>query len=931
MRKTLTAFLFCLSLAWPALAAKPEIEKPLVIAHYMAWFGVPEQSGDWFQWKFALESVSNDKHHYPDLMLASGRHDVAAVHYPAIGPYDSTDPNLCEYHILLAKQAGIDAFMVNWYGFETKEGLRRQEDKGFEQLLKAAEKLDFKVCLNFDDKSVFPPYYNFSKREQAVAQAKKTFERVMKSYGTSPAYLKIKNKPVLSNFGWAYVNSDSIDQTAFSVKEWKEILSSIKPRPFFLHDHQWDWGKTIEDAGFWDFSESIYSWIGHADDRKEFLAESQALLKKKKLSMVTATVNPGFDNTPCWGWGGGLSQVLRRDGAEYITQWMEAENYKAGIVQIATWNDFTEGSTIEPTEEYGNLYLKITADFVNKLSGRTDLGRSLDLPKKIYQMRARRKKLNKGLVSSPTVMSAIDGKLDRAVNLFLLARSSEIPSALAEVELVLQNEEKRSPKTEKLKITLGPASQDIFGGEKASVTLKVKNISADSIPVYVEMNRSSIPRSWMENLEAPVWLKPGEQRDLNYVIRVPSNAQETTGWLTAAVDSPYLSQTSNVSYVRIYRPFLRGGISGVNLLEAGKEHVLNLNLDFRQRMAQSMKLAADLPAGWEVRFDKTDLDLPAAGKITIPIYLKVPDDAWKQETVTVNLIHGSSVAWSIKEPFGILSPAGSGLMEGDIDQDGVKDYVLSNREIEVHVTPAIGGRILGLINRKTVRNQLHLSYSALPRKVGDTWDKWMEYGGINEWFPGDWPGKVWNNNWDAAVQNHGNGVASVLLSCKADEDLTISKEIQVDLTSSKVKVLYEIQNIGRSDRVVFWTNHPDLAPGWGAGEEDHIIVPMTDGTISKKEFVPRLQKTNFIPGENWVLAFDSRSLEYVGQAFNHALVEKVGVWEGKDFFTMELLFNKILLQPGAKRNFTVEYAVGQGDLDQAVRAMRNLAGQVNAQ
>ena len=34
------------------------------------WFGLPELSGQWYQWKFA-PTVDMDKHHYPEFMKLS--------------------------------------------------------------------------------------------------------------------------------------------------------------------------------------------------------------------------------------------------------------------------------------------------------------------------------------------------------------------------------------------------------------------------------------------------------------------------------------------------------------------------------------------------------------------------------------------------------------------------------------------------------------------------------------------------------------------------------------------------------------------------------------------------------------------------------------------------------------------------------------------
>jgi hypothetical protein len=39
-----------------------------------------------------------------------------------IGPYDSTDPNVLEYHMLLMKLSGIDGIIVDWYGQKGTNG-----------------------------------------------------------------------------------------------------------------------------------------------------------------------------------------------------------------------------------------------------------------------------------------------------------------------------------------------------------------------------------------------------------------------------------------------------------------------------------------------------------------------------------------------------------------------------------------------------------------------------------------------------------------------------------------------------------------------------------------------------------------------------------------------------------------------------------------
>ena len=46
----------------------------------------------------------------------NGERQIASWYYPLIGPYDSVDPAVLEYHVLLMKLAGIDGVIVDWYG-----------------------------------------------------------------------------------------------------------------------------------------------------------------------------------------------------------------------------------------------------------------------------------------------------------------------------------------------------------------------------------------------------------------------------------------------------------------------------------------------------------------------------------------------------------------------------------------------------------------------------------------------------------------------------------------------------------------------------------------------------------------------------------------------------------------------------------------------
>src|SRR5262245_642410 len=76
----------------PQYVTKPNTMK--VYMHYMPWFQSKEVSGYWgSHWRMANKN--------PDIVDANGKRQIASHYYPLIGPYDSKDPDVIEYHLLL--------------------------------------------------------------------------------------------------------------------------------------------------------------------------------------------------------------------------------------------------------------------------------------------------------------------------------------------------------------------------------------------------------------------------------------------------------------------------------------------------------------------------------------------------------------------------------------------------------------------------------------------------------------------------------------------------------------------------------------------------------------------------------------------------------------------------------------------------------------
>lgn len=67
-------------------------------------------TGAWKRW--GIEG------HNPDTFVSPGRRDIASVNNPKLGPYDSLDPDVIDLHIQQSVDAGIDAWIISWWGVE---------------------------------------------------------------------------------------------------------------------------------------------------------------------------------------------------------------------------------------------------------------------------------------------------------------------------------------------------------------------------------------------------------------------------------------------------------------------------------------------------------------------------------------------------------------------------------------------------------------------------------------------------------------------------------------------------------------------------------------------------------------------------------------------------------------------------------------------
>lgn len=319
-----------------AATPPPEPSRPKLYMHYMPWFNTPETlgAGNWgLHWR-QTRGVATDPH----IVDATGKRQIPSKFYPKIGPYQSGNEAVTEYHLLLMKLAGIDGVLIDWYGVEGANGdvasLLTNSNAIVNQV--AHYGMAFGVVLEdrFSTVGINGP--------ADITKAEANLAYLRDNYFNRPEYIRTaaSDDPLLPIFG-----PITFEQEA----QWTQILASA--------------GEDVEFLPLWYESgdaganaDGEYSWVFEDENRDDHLARLEEFYVNRAptLGTVGASAYPGFDV-----FGGANFQIPHDNGQTLAQTLALAQQYEDeyDFLQLVTWNDFGEGTVFEPTIETGFSYL----------------------------------------------------------------------------------------------------------------------------------------------------------------------------------------------------------------------------------------------------------------------------------------------------------------------------------------------------------------------------------------------------------------------------------------------------------------------------------------------------------------------------------------------------------------------------------------------
>ena len=342
-----------------------------IMVHYMPWYQAKPYAGNW-GWHWTMD------HFNPDVVDDDDRRSIASHFYPLVGPYDSRDPDLLEYHTLLMKVAGIDGVIVDWYGTSSLFDYPLIHD-ATERLFEAVRTAGLSFAICYEDQTVSNLInYGSITPGQAIQHAQDDMTFVRDVWTSDPAYLRLDGAPVILNFGPQYFTSASA---------WQQIFSVFAEEPaFFTLDTRLD----PVAAGAFAWPPMHMSSGGTLSrtvlDRYLNLFYAHGTLEWPSF---VGGAFPGFHDIYAEAGGTSYGFLSAQNGQTFDRTLQRALDAGAPIVQIVTWNDFGEGTNVEPTREYGYDYLARIQETVQALRGLPFSRGDLEIPLQIFELRKR--------------------------------------------------------------------------------------------------------------------------------------------------------------------------------------------------------------------------------------------------------------------------------------------------------------------------------------------------------------------------------------------------------------------------------------------------------------------------------------------------------------------------------------------------------------
>lgn len=355
---------------WPAYHYEPRAE-----------FLFPEKTGEW-------EIIRNSK-------PKEEGHKQPKV--PLWGYLDEADPVDMDKKITTALDYGVNTFIFDWYWFEKQPFLENCINNGF---LKANNnRMNFYLMWANHDATTYWDVDNpkidsvMWDGEVDREQFDVVVDRVINQYFKNPSYLKINDEPVfciyelntlINGLGGAEQTKEALDYFVQKTKDagfsglhlqgilWEALPSTIEGVPGDSIKSQ---NEVLEYFGFKSLTNYCWAHLQNPDGDYEVWGDASTDMWNKFRDDFSMTYFPNvtvsWDANPRFLFKAGyINNSTPQKFEKYLVKaknFIDENNIEPKIVTINAWNEWSEGSYLEPDTIWKYEYL----DAVKNVFGNT--------------------------------------------------------------------------------------------------------------------------------------------------------------------------------------------------------------------------------------------------------------------------------------------------------------------------------------------------------------------------------------------------------------------------------------------------------------------------------------------------------------------------------------------------------------------------------
>jgi glycoprotein endo-alpha-1,2-mannosidase len=263
--------------------------------------GTPKSAIFFYPW------YSNMRHDGAYAHWTQGGHrppfDLASQFYPARGPYSSADPRVLRAQMRDIAAAGVDEVVSSWWGQGSPEDLR------LPAVIRAAARAQLRVAVQLE------PYA----------------ERTVESIAADVAYLRGLG------IGDVYVYRSQ----DYAAEDWLAVTRQPTGVRLFAQTSRVGFAARAGFAGFYTYDILLYDG-----------AKFGRLCEQARAAdiLCAPSVGPGYDAAAATG---DTRVKPRLDGSTYDSMWRAADAAGADLVTITSYNEWGEGTQIEPAGHGG--------------------------------------------------------------------------------------------------------------------------------------------------------------------------------------------------------------------------------------------------------------------------------------------------------------------------------------------------------------------------------------------------------------------------------------------------------------------------------------------------------------------------------------------------------------------------------------------------